>query len=799
MRFLPLAFTLLALAVVGCDGARDVASPAAFERPESVSFFCWNTAENTAVPLSSCTPMEDPPEGVIAGSPAEPFELHAAVTQTATGEVAAVQITGDADNPAGPIDSDVRVPGFTFAPVGDVPSAVVTPSMDPSYTYVVSRGSSDLHVVETRSFRGSNGARVRRARPDAPFFALDDGLGRPSAMVINADEDELIVAVPEAGEVWFLPLLGDGEVGDPVRVPLAPDLPAAVDLTTLPEGERPATYRVTCPSVPVTDPAPVPPRMPVSLGPAPRPWDLVLDEETGRVLVADRALPVIHVIDVETHTPLDAINVGTPTRALALTPQVPGSAGDNVRTDRFVYAIDDTDQSVLVVDYSDPARASFGAVLTVGPTAPQDRLAVPFPARAIEVVSPSWTVEGAIPECSDEAAPTALRGVFLAVGTVDGRVRFFDIYDLDAPCRTDACDSDAVAISRHRPRIGAAIVDPVSLDPEPVWDIDGLSANVDATTGSANGAVSTLERLVCPEGLGPVFGVAEVDGEEQARVCVVADPWAATSQQFVATWEGAIPNTTMTGANFVAGEPAIEVRFDPCALGVLGRGQELDGQGYVGDVVAITSPLPPSLSDEARSECQRIFDASATGEIEPILLPLVRASHETSRPTYPGRLEVDERALDGASLEDIRGCFPDLLEIEIRARDAFVVRSTRAGFRHPVVAGADGVCEVDPAALAANQRGRAFLGQVFRTPEIAFELQGEPTPGASLQIITGNIPVPYTIDVSAQPNSSTDFPSLITALEYNETDERLYVVEQARLGLMRFNLLTGVQDVTSFR
>src|SRR5690606_12163394 len=107
------------------------------------------------------------------------------------------------------------------------------------------------------------------------------------------------------------------------------------------------------------DPTLAPPRTPPDGPSTPEPWALALDEERGQVIVADKALPILHVIDLETRAELDAINVGVPTRDVVLTPFVPARLGDTERTERFLYAIDDINQSVLAVDYSDPARASF--------------------------------------------------------------------------------------------------------------------------------------------------------------------------------------------------------------------------------------------------------------------------------------------------------------------------------------------------------------------------------------------------------------------------------------------------------
>src|SRR5687768_3082588 len=125
----------LSLAALACNPPPPPPPPASFDRPESLSFFCWHKTALAVVDMANCVP-EVPASGEEDfGRPAEPFEMHAVVAQTGTGEAAAVQLTGDAeDDPPGMVDSDVRLPGFTFAAVGDVPAAVVTPRSNPAFT-----------------------------------------------------------------------------------------------------------------------------------------------------------------------------------------------------------------------------------------------------------------------------------------------------------------------------------------------------------------------------------------------------------------------------------------------------------------------------------------------------------------------------------------------------------------------------------------------------------------------------------------------------------------------------------------
>lgn len=814
---IPSALALLVCAA-GCNNTTPPAPPAAFDRPEAVSFFCSDGTN--IVPLAECTPMnpEDTSTNPAISNPPEPFELFAVVTQTGTGEVAAVQVTGETGDPPGVVDTDVRIPGFTFAAVGEVPSAVVTPQNRPQFTYVLSRGSSQLHVVETSTFAGPRGAKVTLVPgPDGmPFFPPGS---RPTFMELTPDERQLVITLPNLGEVWFVPIDGV-TVGAPVRVPLTTDVPPPVDYTVV---APPAPYQYTCgtSAIPIE---PVPPRTPVSLGSTPLPWAVAIDAENGRALVSDRALPIIHVIDLATQTELTPIDVQVPTRALVITPRVPTPSepqlvsGNPPRDQRFVYAIDETDQSVLAVDYSDPASPSFGGVVPVSPTGVVDRLEVPLPARAIEVMTPRYREAGDLRVCTtaSDVAPVQLHGVFLAVATTDGRVRIFDIFDLDAPCR-GACAPDdrasttdvVVAIGRHRPRIGvlldAGTDNVVKVEPPPTWAVAASTVSV-SNTGTVNDSrLPAMTALAsCPAPLSKVFPVTSGN----PLVCAVTDPWAAVSQRFEATWNGTVPFTSMNGGTFV--DSVIEVRFDPCELGVIGRAEvpsSGDLASYGGDVVAITGRPPATVPSDLAETCSALVQENASGGTTPVLLPILHASSivsdgDASTSTFAGRLEVGDPINAPFDLDTVKQCFPDDLQLEVRVNGAFLVQSSRAGFRNPVVHGAGGECTVDPARVDALERGRAFPGVLFRTPEVAFEIASAPSPEVtqpSLGMTVTDVPVPLSFDVSGN-TQTTDVPSLLSTLRYNPIDERLYVIDQSNRGLIRLRLTgTSGQVETFFR
>lgn len=803
---------LVALLLLGlypaCSPPTLAPSGAAFDRPEDVAFFCFDleaTPEPDVTALERCRP--DTPEMIEddKGNPADPrYALHALVTQTTTGEVAAVRLTGE-DGEPGVIDTDVRIPGFTFATVGAVPSALAVPRNDPSRFFVLSRGSAEIHTIETAQMRKGLGVHAQTTALMVPARSL------PSAMLLSRDEGSLLITLPETGQVGRISVTGSGSLGDPELLDLEVVVPAAVDLSALPADQLPVDYLYTCDPPSLFVPPLIAPREPVSLGTAPQPVSMIIDPETDELLVADRALPMIHVIDPVTLTEVRQIATSVPVNQLALTPRVPASDGGTDATERFLYAIDETDGSVLVIDYSDPARGSFGGVLSVEIAVPTDRLDIPFPARALAIVSPSYDA-GAIRYCTDGgdgelASGVNLHGVFLAVGTVDGRIRFFDIFDQDTTCRGSLdcvpsgvnanAEDQVVTIGRHRPRLGSFRDESVTVDPAPTWDTDGVGVEVVSDEGETNAPelVPTMVAVTCSEPLDAIFPA----GSSTPRVCAVRDPWAARSQTFRASFEAALPFTATTGANLQPGGVLL-AQTDFCRVGVLGL-EDAPTTGYLadylGDVVAIVGDLPPSVlsDDDILSDCEALTQRTVGGDTTPVLLPIIIAeSHpEDVHESYVGRLTLgDPLGLDGMfTLEHVERCYPELLQVEIRTRGSFIVESGLASFQHPIVEALDHRCVVDPVrAEELLMRGRAFFDDTFRSPDLTFALGARPPDIGGrhprLEISIVNVPVPLTIDVSTVGRGSG--ASLLTRLVYNDVDERLYAVDQSVAGLLRIRL-----------
>ncbi|MGE3635621.1 MAG: hypothetical protein AB7P00_37295, partial [Sandaracinaceae bacterium] len=455
-----------------------------------------------------------------------------------------------------------------------------------------------------------------------------------------------------------------------------------------------------------------------------------------------------------------------------------------------------------------------------------DRLEVPVVARDVEVVTPGYD-PNAISACVDadggtNASPTHLRGVFLTVAMTDGRVRFFDVFDEDTRCRGQmtcgatgvnlAAADTFVAIERHRPRLGVTFDASVVVDPAPSWATTAGSATVSTDgTNNAQGAAPVLEELACPAPLRSIFPASGA-----ARLCAVADPFAAVNQTWTISYEGVLPQTQTTGINFTApsgGTMTIETRLDACARGVLGQAEApTDGYlaDYPGDTLLITSDLPPTILDDEsptgesrRARCERFLERSTGGQITSLRLPILSAATDpTDDPladSLTSRLVLGPPLDSDATLDDVLECYPELAEGEIRARGVFVVTSAiRPGFAHPIVRDADGRCVVDQALAAAGQLGRAFYETPYVSSSLAFSLGSAPLLGGTQDLSFTVNEVPSVLDINVSRISGTDQPSLLTRLVYNDVDERLYAVDEAVQGLLRI-YLTDVRIQTTFR
>jgi hypothetical protein len=556
----------LACQLLACSDTTPPPLPASFERPNRVAFLCVDTLdpdratdpEKQLHSLSSCKWAT--PTTPAVGS------LHALILQSSRGELGAVDLQA-----LKVIDARADIPGYTFVPTGEIPVALAIAAYHPQVTYVANSGSRDISVIRTVAVLGSNPGeeflkqpRVRIEMPGSDDAAV------PYDMVLSPDEDALFVSAPEAGLLLRYPIIrcadgtntcahaGELDVANVRSIPLADSLaklPSDVMTETKDE-----PYRLVCDGTTLGSAS-----APQSISLAddvqqqtPQPAGLAIDafcaagECTRRLLVADRALPLIHAIDLDALAAgedadaiLTPIVTGVPTTRVVATPHVPVSLRQDDGETQYVYAIDAGDGSVLVtqdgrvqnvnVDPSlRPDRIDLGNSFSTGlPTALSLAMLTPdydVFAPANQWIAPNSAAASGEETCTDaltvshETRNSArLRGVYLAVGVSDGTVRIVNIHDMELlQCRDGACDInntgyDPYPVIRNRPRIGLTYIAPTSgavapaLGPSmvPQFVIEGVLVGVQTDGTTNDPRVSGLDCLPCANGEVNVFPIED--------------------------------------------------------------------------------------------------------------------------------------------------------------------------------------------------------------------------------------------------------------------------------------------------
>jgi hypothetical protein len=443
-----------------------------------VSFVCLGAPDdpNFARPLTDCSSGSAADEDF--GTP----HLYMLVTQPLTGEVAVVDMTSRAI-----VDQDPSTPGSNFLPVGSLPTDIVsTPGGAASFATVSETNFEAIYGLPSDMIRGSR-PRISSwpacALPAAPGEILlfvdpaEDGVSRPSCDAAYGDGDP--------GD------LGDDaqRAGTPGRYKLAVTLPgeggiAIIDAQNILDQdagvrepcviERWIELKVELPPTPPQPPPPadngcVPPEGPNGSLSATsfKPLPAGMTRDGDRLYIADRAAPVIHRLDMK-----------SPCEPFELPPLATASAEDPNRTvftsrvavspltldlERYLYAIDVIDGSIMVYDVSDDSPSLFPlqrANAQTNPFQPTDRLRFQTPPRDIvilqhqndnanEVTGSTLPIRcdatsgsnspGSDYQTNDEfdrgAGPRRLRGVFAFAILESGDIVVIDIDDYDAECR----------------------------------------------------------------------------------------------------------------------------------------------------------------------------------------------------------------------------------------------------------------------------------------------------------------------------------------------------------------------------
>lgn len=361
-----------------------------FQASGDVAYVC-RTPQGASRPLADCSPAT-----IARGE----LDLYALMTQTATGEVAVINVPNDPaslHSGEGIVDVDPSVPGYGFLHVGGLPSKIVsTPGGSLSVVAVTEAGKPGLFALPTKCVGaptpGASGA-VGTDRdllswpacslPAAPGSlaivtapetdTLCDGSPSPRASLVASAEDlscvaelalpegeggpkgrrKIVVTLPDRGSIavidaaWLAQGTSPGDFSDcliEAELPLNPKFEPKSQ--TLPEDLR--------------DPGAKDGSANQSAQPGPfraRPAGLALDHNT--LYVADSDAPLIHEVDLSNpcrpveNPPLLTRSLDRPDRIvttsrLAVSPLTPSGR-------KFVYAIDQYDSptaSIMAFDVS---------------------------------------------------------------------------------------------------------------------------------------------------------------------------------------------------------------------------------------------------------------------------------------------------------------------------------------------------------------------------------------------------------------------------------------------------------------
>ena len=798
----------LALMTLACSGRRIVVNPRSFERPGDLAFICFDDASGEAVALQQCTGSTDNENAQ--------FRLTAVLLQTSRGEIAAVDMQTNKI-----IDFDRRVPGFTFIAVGEVPIALAIPTNNPRKLYIAESGSRLLRALPSARLRpGRSAAEVGVDQ----LLALPDA---PAALWLSPNERFLYVSLPQRASLAEVSLAEDGSFLAIRELPLAAPATLPPALNALPTPPRAfESYEKVCgASAALANPTQVPDSAPQVLAGdgqlRPEPSALAFDAERNLLLVADRRLPLLHVLALDAEGrlqgPARIAATGVPLQQLVVTPRLPSQIGTYDVAKIYVYAIDASDQSVLVLDASADDPATWNVLSTSATWPNNDRLALGQSGgvRTLSLMTPDFP-NGVL--CGEDtldlasgAAPGRLRGVFLALGLGDGTIRVLDIHDLDAPCRGGTnCSGNIgnaldqrVFLRRHQLRIGDFVRTGVAVvtTPEMIFNGSPNRINADGSTQSLSapqlGPPSSAQvggLPGCPPTMTQIY--PRVAESPDPLICTSADPWVAVEEQWTIAYEAKLPGASggrgrkerdAGGGALEAGNWFAAPDADFCGRGSLGREDVPSNaleSGYVGDQLVILSELPPQSRD--LPECQ-LAAVDTFGRPKTLAFPVLRS--------YRDALLLGPLSLDGtATFEVAQRCFDAVLKYELRTQQAYTVVGSLSGDGRCAI---DSTLPFDPAVPATYRHGRALPGRPFLNPYIAFQIQHKGDnpaaplaagANAQLRFSIGQSPDVLALDINAGQTGNSVRSVLPSLLRYSITDNRLYAIDESSRGLVQIDL-----------
>lgn len=692
--------SLIAVVFAGCRQPPEQAPVRSLRASGKTTFVCLGP-DGRGRPLSSC------PEGARLSSGgvsvANPgHELYALVTQTITAEVAVVRVTGGRGI-AGVIDTERSNPGITPLRVGAQPVDIVsTPGGSTSFVGVAEPGRAGIFGLASQCIQPP-----RPTTEEEEGGELRDLTTWPACSLPTAPGDMQVLIDPPDASGRLRETCG-AAYADELPMPPSASYECGVDLRDE-SGGRPK-LAVALPEwgqLAIFDAQEIMNRAPGSYDPCvpetvlplqnslpevvsqPLPSDLVVESCTqplqeygpfpafesqpagmaqrdGRLFIADRGGPLVHVLDVtnactpQELPPLVATSLLDPSRIVTTTKVAVSPV--TTQREQFVYAVDEFGEStanVMIFDVTTgrgrrtPLVREHAALV---PGEPPDRLAFGAPAKDVAFAQHDLPVPDLVTgevqvgiACDPDPAidvdsrparyrttsdlargarPAALRGVFGFVLLSNGRVAVVDVEDYDAACRR-----------------------PVSTNTADVFDFRGC-------------ADDTREEPFLLD------GVRTVSGETSCRAVVPHRPRSArlitTTQQsgIGAPSLRALPRLSRYGRGLPVSNLVPQGQVNPLLAAVdfenpVPGGEPVPAQTFVGVALRTSGTgrddlvLDPSLAEQA---------SVVLPQVEPRAYP----NQETVTVTYEGPLAAERPAgllqADGdtALLEDQDALFCEL-------------------------------------------------------------------------------------------------------------------------------------------
>jgi len=731
-----LACTAALAAAASCSTSQVVTATNNFDRASDVDFLCLDTTvtPTRALPTRECAinPQDN------SAAPAGRF-LFALVTQAERGEVAVVNLAASTGTAL--VDNTAGIPGYTFIPVGALPSAIVADvraGAAPSSVWVASAADKTIERLDaTAVLRDPRASDPGRASARVPM----NGAPHDIALDTVSGRTFLYATVPDRGAIAVF------DVTDPLR---------PVDLGFTP---------VTVPGDGGGLDGGVDGGVDGGGGPSPgHPAALAVDTDTHRVYASDDRSNVIHVLEGSPLREVARLDAGVPTRAIVLTGWARRVSCDAEAMDpdhysraRYLYATHASTGAIVVVDATRGERVRPNLLpgpnperRPLDPALPLDRVALAAPAVSLVAIS-SLEYRGVdaagqvlLPAgcqvsggCRSASAvePNHLHGVFVAAVLRDGRVAIIDVDDYDAAARFGAREVSAMdtmnpgrtipnngvyRFVRHAPRASTRLTESPKLANAPavstlvlgsqrtqVGDVTAVPVLACAPTRTRDGSQGCAAPLygieLTPRANVPVehvlpagAAVADRDASVPEPACGAervttppartGDPYAVRNEAWGLTWDAVIPGLDVYGGAFLDTGGQLQVEAPGagfCTRGAfVGEGVH-DGVSVVGDVNVAPEPAM------RRDACVRLFGTSTSLINRDFVI--VEAFQE--------RLTL--RSLTGVTLEQVRECFPAGTRFEVRTRDSWIVFGSRAGYQTAVTADAAGRCVLDEAKQAA--------------------------------------------------------------------------------------------------